>query len=87
VIPDTGDREIVHDVIFKELCLGHILEQSRKEYLRIAYTLVEKGAEAIILGCTEIALLLSPGETDLRLYDTTAIHVERAVQEMLGSAG
>lgn len=80
LIPEQTDRTIVHDVIFRELCLGSIREESRKKYQRITRSLEEQGAEAVILGCTEISLLLRPEDTDLPLYDTTAIHAEKAVQ-------
>ncbi len=84
LIPDQADRNIVHDIIFQELCLGRIREESRKEYRRIARGLMEQGAEAVILGCTEISLLLHPEDTELPLYDTTAIHARKAVQAIIG---
>jgi aspartate racemase len=80
LIPGWSDRGIVHDVIYRELCLGRIREESRQEYRRITRSLQEQGAEAIILGCTEISLLLRPEDAELPLYDTTAIHAEKAVQ-------
>ena len=83
LIPEADDRKIVHEVIFNELCLGHIVEESRTRYIQIAEDLARRGAEAIILGCTEISLLLRPQDTDLRLYDTTAIHAERGVGEIV----
>ena len=84
VIPDESERKIVHDVIFNELCLGQIQEKSRLEYRRIAEDLSRRGAEAIILGCTEISLLLRSKDTGLKLYDTTALHAERGVREIVG---
>jgi len=84
VIPDESERKIVHDVIFNELCLGQIKEKSRLEYRRIAENLSRRGAEAIILGCTEISLLLRSKDTGLKLYDTTALHAERGVREIVG---
>jgi aspartate racemase len=83
VIPEETDRKIVHDVIFNELCLGQIQEKSRLEYRRIAEDLSRRGAEAIILGCTEISLLLRSKDTGLKLYDTTALHAARGVREIV----
>ena len=80
LVPEAADREIVHRVIYDELCLGKIEDRSRTEYLRIMNSLAERGAEAIILGCTEITLLIKPGDTPLRLFDTTLIHAEKAVE-------
>jgi len=83
LIPSGPDRRMVDEVIFKELCLGRIEPESRDAYRRVVGSLQEQGAEAIILGCTEIALLLKPEDCDLPLYDTTAIHAEQAVAAML----
>jgi len=79
LIPEAPDREIVHRAIYDELCLGKIVDQSRAEYVRIMDDLATRGAEAIILGCTEIGLLIKPTDTALRLFDTTLIHAEEAV--------
>lgn len=84
VIPDDVDRRIVHDVIFTELCLGLIQESSRVEYIRIIEQLADQGAQAVILGCTEIALLLGQRDTSVPLYDTTALHARKAVDVALG---
>ncbi len=83
VVPGEDDRRLVDRVIFEELCLGRIAEESRGGYVRIVSSLGERGCQAIILGCTEISLLLRPQDTVLPLYDTTAIHVEQAVVKML----
>jgi len=83
VTPSEPDRRMVDDVIFNELCLGKIEPGSRDAYLQIIDSLQARGAEAIILGCTEISLLLKPEDTDIALYDTTEIHAERAIAEML----
>lgn len=83
VAPGKGDRRLIDSVIFDELCRGIINEKSRSEYQRIVQSLSERGCQAIILGCTEIPLLLRPQDTDLPLYDTTAIHAQRAVIMML----
>ena len=80
VIPDTGDRKIIHDVIYQELCLGKIEAASKLEYLRIIQALKAQGAEAVILGCTEIGMLVEQADTDVKLFDTTAIHAAKAVE-------
>lgn len=80
VVPNQLDRNIVHDIIFNELCLGKIEDASREQYLRIIEDLSNSGAEAVILGCTEIALLVNSGQTSVKLYDTTEIHAQRAVE-------
>ncbi|MEJ2056568.1 MAG: aspartate/glutamate racemase family protein [Desulfofustis sp.] len=82
-VPDQGDRQLIDSVIFDELCRGEINPRSRDAYLRIVKNLAEDGCQAIILGCTEISLLLRPEDTDMVLYDTTAIHAEQAVSSML----
>ena len=79
LVPDEKDRQIVHNVIFQELCLGKIESASKAEYLRIIDSLASQGAEAVILGCTEIGMLVKQADTDVRLLDTTAIHAEKAV--------
>lgn len=84
VVPDEADRAVVHDVIYHELCLGIINEHSKKKYLDIIDRLVHKGAEAVILGCTEITLLISQEDCNIPVYDTTRIHAEAAVDFALG---
>ena len=83
LIPNTEDRKIVHQIIYEELCLGNIQNASRVEYLRIIDDLVTQGAEAVILGCTEIALLVKPEDTNVKLFDTTSIHALKAVEKAL----
>ena len=83
IIPDKEDRDIVHRVIFEELVLGIIKEESRQEYLRIMQNLQEQGAEGIIEGCTEIVMLVQQEHTDIPLFDTTAIHAQKAVDMAL----
>jgi aspartate racemase len=83
LIPDPGDREVVHRVIYDELVLGKIVPESRSEFLRIIAGLAEAGAEGIILGCTEIGLLVSQEDTSLPLFDTTRIHALAAVRYAL----
>ena len=79
IVPDDDDRTVVHDVIYKELCLGEIKASSKKQYLDIVKSLKDQGAEAVIMGCTEITLLISQQDTNVTLYDTTANHAEEAV--------
>ena len=85
MVPEEADRADIHDVIYKELCLGTIDENSRERYLKIIDKLAQSGAQAVILGCTEIALLVQQKHTAIPLYDTTAIHAEQAVREALSS--
>jgi aspartate racemase len=85
VVPDKADRDLVHRVIYEELCRGEVRAESKGEYLRIMDGLAAQGAEAIILGCTEITLLVQPGETPHTLFDTTRIHAEAAVAAALGN--
>ncbi|MGD9212063.1 MAG: amino acid racemase [Desulfobacteraceae bacterium] len=80
LIPGTSDRKIIHDVIFDELCVGQYRDTSKKEYLRIMEALAQKGAQAVILGCTEIGILVKQSDTKVKLYDTTAIHAQKAVE-------
>lgn len=82
--PDGDGRRTVNDVIFDELCLGDIRNSSRKAFLEIIEELRERGAQAVIEGCTEIGLLVTPRDTDVLLYDTTRIHAKAAVDFSLG---
>ncbi|HAS6997917.1 TPA: amino acid racemase [Vibrio parahaemolyticus] len=79
VVPNPAEQTIIHDIIYNELCLGVTSENSRNQYLQIMNGLHKQGAQAIILGCTEIALLVQQTHTEIPLYDTTAIHAEEAV--------
>lgn len=79
IIPNDKDRKIVHRVIYHELCCGQAIESSRKEFKRITADLVKEGAEGIILGCTEIGLLIHQDDVDLPIFDTTLLHAERAL--------
>ncbi|WP_219595158.1 aspartate/glutamate racemase family protein [Aeromonas veronii] len=85
LVPAEAERELVHRIIYDELCLGEIRESSRAEYLAIIEGLAAAGAEAVILGCTEIALLVGDARAAVPLYDTTAIHAEAAVALALAS--
>ncbi len=80
IVPDEDDMHIINQIIFDELCVGQVHDASRNAYLKILKTLRAKGAEAVILGCTEIAMLLSDKDTDMPLYDTTALHADYAVR-------
>ncbi|MBU2877040.1 aspartate/glutamate racemase family protein [Aliiglaciecola lipolytica] len=83
--PDQSDRDFVHQVIYDELCLGEINSSSRKNYLNIIQKMYQQGAQAIILGCTEIALLINQNDTDIPLYNTTDIHALAAVDFSLNN--
>lgn len=83
IIPEQAARETIHRIIYDELCQGQVRAGSRDAYLEIVQALVSRGAEAIILGCTEIGLLLGPGDTNIPLFDTTRIHAEAAVRMAL----
>ncbi|MFB2874459.1 aspartate/glutamate racemase family protein [Aeromonas jandaei] len=85
LVPAEAERERVHRIIYDELCLGEIRDASRAEYLAIIAGLAAAGAEAVILGCTEIALLVGEAQAAVPLYDTTAIHAEAAVTLALTS--
>lgn len=80
LVPNKADREIVHKVIYQELCLGITEAASKAEYLRIIDVLAAQGAEAVILGCTEIGMLVNQADTTVSLLNTTAIHAQKAVE-------
>jgi aspartate racemase len=83
LVPPKPDREIVHQIIYDELCLGLVKDASRDEYLRIMEDLRSRGAEGIIEGCTEIVMLVQQQHTDIPLFDTTSIHAEEAILEAI----
>ena len=83
IVPNAGDRQIVHDVIFNELCLGKANTGSREEYIRIIQDLIDQGAQGIILGCTEIILLVQQDDISVPVFDTTEIHAKSAVKKAL----
>ncbi len=85
LVPDEPDRRLVHDVIYQELCVGIIADESRTHYQRIIADLAARGAEGILLGCTEIDLLIGPQDAPIPVFDTTRLHVQRAVDLALGS--
>jgi aspartate racemase len=80
VIPDLAGIETVNDIIYRELCLGIISEASKKKYLEIIDELAEQGAQGVILGCTEIGLLIQQADTSLPVFDTTRIHAIKAAE-------
>ena len=80
LVPDEKEREVVHRVIYDELVVGKILPESREKFARIIAELAARGAEGIILGCTEIGLLVKPEDSPVPLFDTTQIHAEAAVE-------
>lgn len=84
MVPASEDRTTVHDVIFQELCAGKILDASREKLLKIVENAKEAGADSVILGCTEICLILDPAKLPLPGFDSTAIHAEAAVDFALG---
>ena len=83
LVPQPEDRKVVHDVIYGELVLGEVREASREAYRRIMSELVKGGAEAVILGCTEITLLVGQEDSSVPLFDTTALHARKAVEAAL----
>ena len=85
LIPKPEDREIVHRIIYEELCLGKIVPNSRAEYRRVMAELVAQGAKAIILGCTEISLLVGQQDSEVPLFDTASIHARRAAEWALSA--
>ncbi|MGA4992797.1 aspartate/glutamate racemase family protein [Nonomuraea bangladeshensis] len=84
MVPDEPDRAIVHDVIYQELTQGRVEDSSREEYRRIIAGLARRGAQGVILGCTEITLLVGPADSPVPVFDSTRIHVETAVELALG---
>ncbi len=85
IVPNGAERQIVHQVIYDELCLGRIEVTSKRKYIQIMDELVNQGAEAIILGCTEIGLLVSADDCQVPVFDTTRIHAEAAVEFALAA--
>jgi len=83
--PAQADRELVHQIIYQELCLGQINDTSRQTYLRVIAELGARGAQAVILGCTEIAMLIQSEDCPLPLFDTTALHARSAAHWALSA--
>ncbi|MGV2985297.1 aspartate/glutamate racemase family protein [Microbacterium sp. AGC85] len=84
IVPDEEERRIVHEVIYDELVHGVVREESRQRYQRVMAGLVQRGAEGIILGCTEIELLIASGDASVPVYPTTSLHVDAALAAALG---
>jgi aspartate racemase len=80
LVPDAEGRREVHEIIYDELCLGIASESSRRAFVSTMIDLVERGAEGIVLGCTEIGLLVGPDDTTVPVFDTTRLHARRAVE-------
>lgn len=80
VIPNEADRKTVHNIIYKELILGHVKPESKQKYQDIIAKLIENGAEGVVLGCTEIPALIKEGEAPIPVFDTTSIHARAAVE-------
>jgi aspartate racemase len=85
LVPEAADRRVVHRVIYQELCLGVVDDASRDQYRRIMRQLAEEGAEGILLGCTEIDLLVGADDAPVPLFDTTRLHAQRAVDLALAT--
>ena len=85
LIPETGAREEVHRIIYEELCQGQLLDSSRQYYQQVIEGLADKGAKGVILGCTEIGLLIQQADSPIPVFDTTAIHAAAAVDFLLSS--
>jgi aspartate racemase len=84
-IPDRAERELLQRIIFEELCLGRVMPASRTDLQRIMTALAAQGAQAIVLGCTELAMLIGPEDSTLPLFDTTSIHARCAAQWALAA--
>ncbi|MFE0500972.1 aspartate/glutamate racemase family protein [Lysobacter soli] len=84
LVPEPDERDLVHRVIYDELCQGVIRDESRAQYRRVMDGLVARGAQGIILGCTEIGLLVGEGDASVPLFDTTALHARAAALAALG---
>jgi aspartate racemase len=84
MVPKLHDREIIHRVIYEELCLGKIVDESRSEYRRVIADLVGQSVQAIILGCTEISLLVGQQDSAVPLFDTATIHARKAAERAFG---
>jgi len=87
LVPDADERAEIHRIIYDELCLGVIRDDSREIYRTIMANLVARGAQGLILGCTEIGLLVGANDTTVPVFDTTRIHAEDAVDWALETAG
>ena len=84
VIPYENDRQVVHDIIYNELVMGEIKPESKRKYVNIIDKMIKKGIEGVILGCTEIPLLIQQGDVSVEVFDTTKIHSKAAVKYAVG---
>ena len=82
LIPDDQGRADVHNIIYDELCHGHVVERSRGRYIEIIHQLRDQGAQGVILGCTEIGMLIKASDLDIQVFDTTEIHIQAALNTM-----
>lgn len=87
ITPEQDERDFIHEVIFTELVHGTVADGSRARFLSIIDALAQRGAQGVILGCTEIGMLVQPSDTTVTLYDTTALHVEAALETALNDSG
>ncbi|WP_271853269.1 aspartate/glutamate racemase family protein [Planococcus maritimus] len=83
LIPEAAERDIINEIIFNELCLGEVNDTSKVKYRQVIQNLIDRGAQGIILGCTEIGLLIQGEDADVPVFDTAKIHVEAAVKKAL----
>ncbi|MBL0142952.1 MAG: aspartate/glutamate racemase family protein [Betaproteobacteria bacterium] len=83
LVPAAADRDVIHRIIFDELCLGIVRDASRGEYRRVIAELAGRGAQAVVLGCTEIAMLVEPADSPVPLFDTTELHARAAARMAL----
>src|SRR5215472_688686 len=86
ITPDEPDRELVHGIIYDELCVGRVNDASRAAYVDVARRLAAKGADCLVLGCTEVGMLLNDGNSPLPIFDTALIHADAAVSFALGQS-
>jgi aspartate racemase len=80
LIPSEEERQVIHDILYSELCLGEIKEHSKNKFKDIIHNLIERGAQGVILGCTEIPLIVDQKDYTIPLYDTTTLHAQAAVE-------
>jgi aspartate racemase len=86
LIPSEEERQVIHDILYSELCLGEIKELSKNKFRDIIHNLIERGAQGVILGCTEIPLIVDQKDYTIPLYDTTALHAQAAVEYAIGKS-
>ena len=84
IVPDEADRALVHQIIYDELCVGRVVEASRQAFVDVAQRLAKRGADSLILGCTEVGMLLEESNAPLPIFDTALIHADAAVDFALG---